>query len=130
MRDLTALPYNSMEHMVVACWQAQTPVAEALEAPLGPPEIGVAAHVNHGRWLVECPTCCGAQFALQEHPRFMCNYCANVAVEGLWRPVTWPTDRAKIEAALDARVLDDNKNWSPGDSVKELLADNVLHGVA
>src|SRR5947209_7012810 len=53
--------------------------------------LSVAPIANAGRWLVVCPHCGGAQLAAPEFPRFFCVDCTNVAVDGAWLAVDWPT---------------------------------------
>lgn len=103
-------------------WSSITPIEQAMAAPLGPPEIAVSVYANHGRWVVECPDCSGAQMASPDDPRFMCTICANVAVEGMWRPVTWPTEAVAIDDVLSARPLL-NRNWIPGETLDDLAAE-------
>lgn len=90
------------------------------------PSASVAVSVNHGRWVVDCPDCAGAQLACKTDHRFMCNECGNVVVGGLWRTVDWPDDAAglQIEAALKVRPIA-NQNWIPSESVEDLLAENL-----
>src|SRR5687767_417899 len=84
-------------------WASIIPLKQAMAAPLGPPEIAINVYANHGRWIVECPDCSEAQMACATDYRFMCNQCANVAVEGMWRPVVWPEEHAEIDAVLTER---------------------------
>lgn len=107
-------------------WQAPRPLLEALMAPLGPASIAVEVYANHGRWVVECPDCRGAQLASPSDRRFMCNCCGNVAVGGDWRPVVWPKAREVIEDLLSARPAE-NQNWRPGETRKQLHAENEWH---
>lgn len=111
------------------CWQAPVPFESVAGNKTGPSELAVHAHVNHGRWIVECPDCAGAQMACPDDHRFMCNYCANVLTGGLWRPVVWPKNKAAIDEALMARPLPRNRNWLPHERASDLKAENVEHGV-
>lgn len=90
------------------------------------PDASVQVSVNHGRWVVDCPDCAGAQLACKTDHRFMCNECGNVVIGGLWRPVEWPEDKVGlgIEAALKVRPPA-NQNWVPGETVDDLLAENL-----
>lgn len=106
-------------------WQAPRALAEAMGAELGPAELAIDATANQGRWVVECPDCCGAQLATREDPRFMCNVCANVAVGGFWRPVTWPADVAAITDVLDQRPVV-NQNWQPTETLESLQDENEI----
>jgi len=110
-----------------AYWDQLNPVSveQAMAALPGPPEIAISVYANHGRWVVECPDCRGAQMASAEDRRFMCHECANVAVEGLWRAVVWPEDHAEIDAALSGRPMV-NRNWFPGETLDELRAEEPV----
>lgn len=110
-------------------WVAPIPADQAFGAKLGPKDTAIAAYINHGRWVVECPDCCGAQFACPDDPRFMCNNCANAMNDGMWRPVLWIKDRAKIEVLLKPRPVE-NQNWRPGETLADLKAENKQFGVA
>lgn len=107
-----------------AYWSAPVPLADALAAPLAPAELAIHVYANQGRWIAECPDCRGAQIASATDYRFMCTVCANVAVEGLWRPVIWPEEHAEIDAVLADRPQV-NQNWLPGETVADLEAENL-----
>ncbi len=92
------------------------------------PSGTIPVYVNHGRWVVDCPDCNGAQLACRTDRRFMCDECGNITIGGLWRPVDWPADIAAIEAVLQVRPLA-NQNWAPGETVQDLAADNNLRGI-
>jgi hypothetical protein len=100
-------------------WQGPVPPSFGVQASPEPP---LKVYLNYGRWIAECPDCHGAQLACHEDPRFMCNECANVAAGRLWRAIEWPTDRARIEAALESRDVK-NQNWLPGETVEDLKAE-------
>lgn len=108
-------------------WLSPEPIEEALAAGTAPDVEGVEAHVNHGRWVVVCPDCSGAQLACRTDPRFMCNECANITVGGLWRPVVWPGNAAEVEAELAKRSRVANRNWVPGESVAVLAAETAAN---
>lgn len=99
------------------------PQGLALEAPLG-------VRVEHGRWLVDCPDCNGAQFASRKDLRFWCVDCRNAAVGGLWRRVAWPDDAEQAEQVLAARPLQATRNWRPGrEALDDLARENQAHGL-
>lgn len=127
MQDATSVHWSrGGDAAVVAAvgWTCPTVAPEtAFAAELGGKDVAVEAYANHGRWIVECPDCCSAQLACPDDRRFMCNNCANVAVGGVWRPVTWPKNRDKIEGAIEGRPLS-AQNWSPGETVAFLKAEN------
>jgi len=110
-------------------WLGQRNAGRAahLEAGIAPPAAAVAVYGNHGRWVVDCPDCGGAQLACRTDRRFMCNECGNVVIERLWRPVIWPADVAAIDVALADRPIR-NQNWRPGETVDDLLAEVPIQG--
>lgn len=84
----------------------------------------VAARVNHGRWIVDCPTegCVGAELASEVRP-FVCISCTAGPYV-----IVWPDERAEIEALLEPRPTE-AQNWEPGETVEFLQAENDEHGV-
>jgi len=115
--------------------------------------VGFAqARVNYGEWIADCPAKCGnAEYVTGKDPRhrgvagtrgaryqaFVCTHC------GYRCPIYWPPNYEDITEVLDQRPLPGNRNWWPighpqavicgvptGQSVRELLAENVEHGVA
>lgn len=80
----------------------------------------VAAYLNHGRWLADCP-CNGAELVAPDLP-MVCGSC------GAEHQVVFPTDRERIETILNKRpVL--NQNWLPDETVGELEAQNIERGI-
>jgi hypothetical protein len=94
------------------------------DARRGDAASALAVRVNHGRWVIDCPDCGGAQLACRTDPRFFCTDCGNAAVGGAWRPVRWPADAAGVEAALGARPLG-LQNWTEDEPVGLLRAENA-----
>lgn len=87
---------------------------------------GVAyARANAGRWVVDCPRqFCGSALKLNPGDGFRCWECGTSA------DVVWPADSAAIEQALMLRPNPGNRNWVPGESVLDLLLENLRHGIA
>ena len=85
----------------------------------------VTAEVNHGVWLFLCD--CGAGVAAD--PTFGAGYCFGCGA--IHTNVVFPSedDRLNIEHVLLARKKTVNRNWEPGEKLRELLADNGEHGV-
>ena len=98
----------------------------ALDVVSGEP---LPAIVNANRWIVECPVCNGAEFAWKEWPLFLCATCWNGANGYAFRPVVFPDDVEAIERVLMARPVPDRRNWLPGESVADLMAENEAHGL-
>lgn len=93
--------------------------SETASAPI------LRAEVNHGRWIVRCPFCAGAELADPDDPRFFCCGCHNSGVDGRWLPVQWPAERQGIEDALCERNEEEHRNWLPHESVIDLLAQTL-----
>ena len=87
----------------------------------------IVAHVNHNRWIVSCPDCHSAEYLWPDTPLFLCSNCLNGSVKGRWRKVKVPKEREAIERALRARPGPANRNWGPGESVADLVKENLAH---
>lgn len=108
-------------------WNAPVSLEEALARPLAPNSEAVEVYVNEGRWVVGCPDCAGAQLACRTDPRFMCVECANVTVDGMWRPVVWPKNPDAVDAELAQRRMTKTRNWLPGETVAQLRTERLAH---
>lgn len=102
----------------------------------GPQPEGMAdtvvayAYVNHGRWVVDCPFCLSAQLTSPRDRRFFCVECGNVNAGGRWLRVQWPdADLAQIEKNLGVRPRVETRNWTVGESVLRLQAENTANGL-
>ena len=91
------------------------------------------AKLEHGRWIVDCAAddCRAVLFAdraacecrdesVCDHPTVPCG-APIVAV--------FPDDRANIDGLVSRRPRRLNRNWTPGETVEALKAENLLHGV-
>lgn len=90
---------------------------------------GVAyAEANWGRWLARCPApWCTNAVALE---RFQLEFaCAGMDGCGCVTDVVWPPDPAAIELLLTMRPVPRTRNWLPGESLEDLLAENATHGI-
>lgn len=96
--------------------------------PLEVADDSIPVRCEQGRWLVDCPFCGNSQFASKTDPRFFCVSCLCEQAGARWLRVEWPRDVEAIEAALRPR-LTENANYLPGQTVKELLAENAENGV-
>ena len=92
----------------------------------------MTAFVNHGWWIVPCSAddCRAILFAdrsvcecrdesVCDHPTIPCG----VPIEA-----TLPAWRGDIDRLLTTRPRR-NRNWSPGETLADLKAENLLHGV-
>jgi hypothetical protein len=126
LHDATVIPSARREDGGLVFWTAERDVDQAMAAGLGDQSTAIEAVVNHGRWLVICPDCRGAQLATPTDHRFMCCNCGNTAVDGLWRPVAWPDEAETIAFRLHERDVNWLQNWSPGETAADLDAENEL----
>ena len=91
------------------------------------------AYVNHGRWLVTCPQCGGAEIVKVNQP-FHCLGQVNVGFHGettacgCVMDVEWPDEKLAIEAVLIKRKLE-HRNWIFGETVEMLKAENIQQGI-
>jgi hypothetical protein len=86
------------------------------------------AYVNAGRWIVRCPDCGSCEYIWPDSPLFLCSNCFNVTVNGQWRPVVIPKEKARIDDLLAWRPIF-NRNWEPEETIKQLKAENLGHGL-
>ena len=86
--------------------------------------------ISGGAWVVKCPdpNCNGAGLA-REDGLFYCVSCYNVSVGHKYLRSTFPPNRQEIEAELVRRPYMNRRNWLPSESVADLQAENLAHGV-
>lgn len=87
----------------------------------------LTAIVNHGRWLVACPYCNGAEL-LTTDGMFICRSCMMKMNGGKPLPARLPDESVLIDAALSVRRAE-NRNWTPPETVEDLLRENIAHGL-
>jgi hypothetical protein len=87
-------------------------------------------YANWGLWVAECPVCPSAEH-YGPHPQtdylggltlktFVCSNCGSQATP------KWPRNRKQIETVLSARRSPANRNWTPGETVELLQAENEV----
>ena len=87
------------------------------------------ARVNQGRWITDCPQerCPGTSYVWINGPhQFLCNVCANLGIRCRWRLVIVPSDWNDIERVLFERYIPTERNWSVGETIDDLLAENLM----
>lgn len=84
------------------------------------------AEVNHGRWIVHCPWCYGAEMAAETDKFFFCAHCLNDEVGGALIPVVWPSNAREIEDELIRRPNDRGRHWLPTESMAQLRTETDL----
>jgi len=98
--------------------------------PGDPVDAPVPAQVDAGRWIARCE-CGGAEHVDLETKLFMCGSCFNAAHAHRWRLVELPDARTitVVETVLLKRPERTTRNWKADESVAELIAENVAHGL-
>lgn len=97
--------------------------------------MNVAAFVNHGRWVVNCPSeRCHAAIRLLDGETVACDCTDDAVCDHMGRcdqPIApiLPRHATRIEAVLLRRPQRDTRNWLPGETVAHLQAENLEHGV-
>lgn len=112
------------------------------------------AYINHGRWLVDCPAC-GAPVLINPPEPALCGHCRPDAFaimfvkrpgKEVYDPIPdqerrteakrlssfkyeLPKDWKKIFETLRNRPAD-KMNWLPGETLKDLKAENARHGIS
>lgn len=83
------------------------------------------ARVNWSRWIVDCPTpyCRGAMGVLPGDDMVWCSDCGCMTTS-----IVWPADPEGIELILSMRPDWTTRNWEPGESLEDLLVENITHG--
>jgi hypothetical protein len=88
-----------------------------------PSSTSVATRINAGRCLFDCPFCkWNATMVTPTIETAVCLTC------GRSFRADFPDDRTDIERVLLARP-EENRNWSPGETVDQLRAENAAHGI-
>lgn len=99
-------------------------------------DLAAVAYVSWGIWVAQCPRpdCLGSEHyghaPITGHvggltsQGFRCNRC------GLVCRSVWPDNLSDIEWVLSQRPLPETRNWLPGETLDELLGENIGHGIA
>lgn len=86
----------------------------------------IAPRANWGRWIVDCPKVpTHALWVDRFQPWFECPACGAVA------ELVWASEDMVlgIERLLMMRPNEANRNWEPGESLHDLLGENIDHGI-
>ena len=90
----------------------------------------IAARINYGRWIADCPYCTGAEMVDPNDPVFYClNYNCDRPNGNAPLPVQFPIGRVGLENALLRRPRMQNRNWFPYETLADLLAENAANGI-
>lgn len=97
--------------------------------------MNVEAVVNHGRWIAACPSdrCYGA-VKLFDKTAVICDCTDDYVCDHIGRcnqTITplFPPHSTHIEDILIRRPKRTTRNWVPGETIEQLQAENLKHGV-
>jgi hypothetical protein len=81
---------------------------------------------NWGRWVALCPShwCDSAMQVWPGQQHTVCGDCGEPITQ-----LIWPADPEGIEALLALRPAAKLRNWYPGETLQQLLAENLAHGI-
>ena len=108
------------------------PTPPQFEAPRG----HVLAHINHGRWIADCPLCPPRKRVSMRiskaDPIFWCIGCRMKKNGGVPMEVVLPKDKTlrEIETILLMRDELENRNWNLTERVSQLAEQNIANGAA
>lgn len=88
-------------------------------------EQEVPAFISRNRWYLHCPHCRGGVSCGPAWPIACCFECGAV-FDHVWFPENWK----EIEAVLLARPALDNRHWLLGETLEQLIEQNVSRGLA
>lgn len=91
-----------------------------------PAVAGVArAYANWGRWVADCPHpyCDSALGVALGEAVFRCRECDTAA------DLVWPANVWDIATVLAMRPHPKTRNWVPGETLEDLVLENLAHGV-
>jgi len=89
----------------------------------------IRAYIKRGSWVADCPICKGSQVVEPGEP-FFCVDCLMLWNAGYAQKCWFPRkDRRVIERLLMLRPNPLNRNWLVGETVDQLRAENIEHGL-
>lgn len=118
--------HEDRQSLPVREWLRQNAVRNGLVPPPASRIVGtVNAMVNHGRWIVRCPTpwCNNAVVASFREPVFWC-----FENDAGWFTVIFPATKQAIERTLLMREVR-HRNWEVGESVADLRLENLRNNL-
>lgn len=93
---------------------------------LAPTDVAYV-EANWSAWIARCPRphCTNAMTLDRGQVLFV---CAGDDSCGMTAPLIWPADPDVIEAILQMRPIARTRNWLPGETLEDLLAENAANG--
>lgn len=88
--------------------------------------VGNHVRANWGRWVADCPApwCLSAMQVWAGDRHTVCRDCGTPIPD-----LIWPADPEGVEALLSQRPAVWTQNWHPGETLHDLLAENLQHGI-
>ena len=90
----------------------------------------VAAYMNHGRWVIDCPACNTGWLVRPETPSLLVDgrggvhhgcKCGDVLI------VQFPAEKMAIEEQVEKRPNLINRNWRAGETIADLRLENAAY---
>jgi hypothetical protein len=90
--------------------------------------VTAVAEANHGRWIAKCPRpfCTNAMQVWPGQHDFQCLGADSCDIAA---DLTWPPDPEAIEQLLMMRPAVATRNWLPGETLQQLVAENAERGL-
>jgi hypothetical protein len=85
----------------------------------------VAGFIYQDHIVAGCPDCGDVSIVWLEDLLYMCPDCWNATAGGRFRQVKIPRNLTAIYAVLALRIFPRNRNWLPGETVKQLEKENA-----
>jgi len=89
----------------------------------------ITAEINHGRWIIRCPFCKGAELADKQDKRFFCLSCHNKENGGKYVSVVFPDEEVEIESELAKRGKENQRNWKNPETLEGIKSENKERGL-
>lgn len=93
------------------------------------------ARINWSRWIADCPAC-GSALAVQRGQHDFGAWTPDGFASGCWdcgtrTVILWPADdlAAGVERMLSMRPDPKTRNWTPGETLHDLMVENAHAGI-
>lgn len=86
----------------------------------------IHAEVWGGRWVASCFWC---KTVLLTRPQWGMAYCAECGARYREGMVIFPDKHEEIERILCQRIIRETQGWLRGETVADLVSENIAHGV-
>lgn len=105
-----------------------------------PTDLRAVVFMNQGLWVARCPRplctnaerfgrCADGSVGGLTGSSFWCRDVDGLGGCGLRCPADWPSNIEKIEQMVLCRPVPASRNWEPGETLHDLLAENIGNGI-